>query len=270
MTPREWEKVLKIATDRVRRKILPLARGEDRGRRVGVGAAGDDTIYADQVAENELLRGLRKRAKVLSEEAGTLEHARSATLAIVDPLDGSSNFEHGIPFYCTSVAIAEGSSVDDVRVGVVRDLVTGDVYTAVRGGGARKNGRRIHTSKTEDISQAVAGVDLSRGGAEMARRLAPLLGAARRQVHFGANALELCYMAEGRTDAFVDLRGKIRITDTAAAFLIAEEAGATITEADGGTLEPVFDLAHRFNFVASANPALHRQILELVRRPGEG
>jgi myo-inositol-1(or 4)-monophosphatase len=267
LTPREWEGLLLGATERVRRRVTPLARTGDRGKTVGVGAAGDTTIYADKVAEDVLLRALGRRARVLSEEAGALGEPGLEALAIVDPLDGSSNFEHGIPFYCTSVAIAEGSSIEDITVGVVRDLVSGDVYSAVRKGGARKNGKRIHTSKTGDLSDAVVGIDLSRGGREGARRLVPLLGAARRQVHFGANALELCLMAEGKTDAFVDLRGRIRITDLAGALLIAKEAGATITRDDGGRLEPVFDLSHRLSFVASSNLGLHKQILELI---GEG
>jgi len=269
LTPREWEKLLLGATGRVRRRVSPLARTGGRGRSVGVGAAGDTTIYADKVAEEELLKAVGRRARVLSEEAGPLGDPGLEALAIVDPLDGSSNFEHGIPFYCTSVAIAGGSSIEDIAVGVVRDLVSGDVYSAVRGSGARKNGKRIHTSRTRDLSDAVIGVDLSRGGKEGAQRLAPLVGGARRQVHFGANALELCYLAEGRTDAFVDLRGRIRITDVAAGFLIAKEAGATVSRADGGMLDPVFDLSHRLSFVASSNLGLHKQILELVGKgPG--
>ena len=85
-------------------------------------------------------------------------------------------------------------------------------------------------------------------------------------MHLGANALELCLLAEGRIDAFVDVRGKIRITDFAAAYLIASEAGAKITDADGKKLRPEFDLGHRFSFVASANPSLHKEILQLCNK----
>ncbi|MDG7006931.1 MAG: fructose-1,6-bisphosphatase [Nitrososphaerota archaeon] len=272
MRPYEWERVLFAATERVRRKVAQLSKTEEGGRSLGVGASGDTTIYADRTAEDEILRALEKAGptRVLSEEAGSVGDARAHTLAIVDPLDGSSNFEHGIPFYCTSVAIAEGGSFEDITVGVVRDLVSGDVYSAVRGSGARKNGKRIRASKTDSLSEAVVGIDLSRGGRGIMRRLAPLVTAARRQVHFGANALELCYVAEGRTDAFVDLRGTIRITDAAAALLIAREAGGAITQADGRNLDPVFDLAHRLSFVASANPKLHKEILELIGRGAGG
>ncbi len=271
MKPEEWEKLLLSATERVRGRVAPLSRKGGRGRTVGQGASGDRTIYADKAAEDVILKALsRAEVRVLSEEAGLVGGKGTATLAIVDPLDGSSNFERGIPFYCTSVAIAEGDSLDSVAVGVVRDLVTGDVYSAVRGRGARKNGREIGTSRETELSKAVVGIDLSRGGRGNAERLAPLVGAVKRQIHLGANALELCYMAEGRSDAFVDVRGRIRITDLAAAYLIAAEAGAVITGTDGRKLDATFDLSHRLSFVASANENLHKQILEVVGEPRGG
>ena len=187
----------------------------------------------------------------------------------MDPLDGSSNFARGIPFYCTSVAMVEGDSLDDIMVGVVRDLVSGDVYSAVRGKGARKNGRPIRTSAKTELSKAVVGIDLSKGGRRTVARMAPLLAAVGRQVHFGANALELCFVAEGRTDAFVDLRGRIRVTDLAGAYLIAAEAGAAISGERGEELSATFDLSHRLSFIASGNAAMHREILEVLEGPGE-
>lgn len=266
MSPEEWEGFLLAVTERVRRKVSPLAKKGNRGRALGVGASGDRTIYADKAAEDEIIMSLRKAGpvRILSEEAGMLGDARAAALAVVDPLDGSSNFERGIPFYCTSVAIVEGGRT---KVGVVRDLVTGDAYSAADRRGARKNGGRIRTSRTRDLSEAVIGVDLSRGGSQMAGTVAPLVGASKRLVHLGANALELCYLAEGKTDAFVDLRGRMRITDMAAACLIAAEAGAVVSRPDGEPLSPEFDLSHRLSFVASANGGLHKQILELAKEP---
>ncbi|MDG6988324.1 MAG: hypothetical protein JRN21_03255 [Nitrososphaerota archaeon] len=263
----EWERLLLSSTEAVMRRLAPLARRGGRGTVIGVGAAGDKTIYADKKAEDILLKHILRAggAKVLTEEAGSVGDDDAAILAIVDPLDGSSNFEHGIPFYCTSVALADGRTMDDVRVGVVRDLVTGDVYAARRGKGATKNGKTIRTSRTADPSTAVVGVDLSGTRERMTARQGPLIEGVKRQVHLGANALELCYLAEGKTDAFVDLRGKMRVTDFAAAGLIALEAGAVLTDPRGRRLSPEFDLEHRFNFVASANGELHRKILWLCR-----
>lgn len=261
----ELEKALLEATERVQAKLAPLALQGDRGKSVGIGASGDTTIFADKAAEDELLRTLRPfGVKVLSEEAGETGDSDAKTLAVLDPLDGSSNFERGIPFYCTSAAVAEGGSLEDISFGVVRNLVNRDVYIAKRGQGATKNGRRIRTSRTSKLSEAVVGVDLSRSAPRLIEGLVPLVSAAKRQVHLGANALEICLVAEGRIDAFVDVRGKIRVTDFAAAYLIAKEAGAVITDREGAEPHVKFDLDHRFSFVASSNSALHDEILGLL------
>jgi len=269
MRPEEWEELLLDATERVRGRISALAHKGERGKSLGLGASGDRTLVADKVAEDELMDTLLsvRGTKVLSEEAGLLGDEEGGTLAVVDPLDGSSNFARGIPFYCTSVAVVEGDSLEDIKVGVVRDLVSGDVYHAVRGKGAKKNGRQVHASQVDSLSRAVLGIDISRGGSELVNRLAPLIGTASRQVHFGANALELSYVSDGTIDAFVDVRGKIRITDLAAAYLVAAEAGAELSDAGGKELRAVFDLKHRLSFVASANLQLHKEILRLCEPP---
>jgi len=270
--PEEWEKLLLGATERVRGRISTLVRREERGKSVGIGASGDRTLLADKVAEDELMKALLSvtGTRVLSEEAGFRGDPAGSTLVVVDPLDGSSNFARGIPFYCTSVAVVEWGSLEDVKVGVVRDLVTGDVYHAVRGRGTKRNGVRVQASRAKDVSRAVLGIDISRGSSELITRLAPLVGAASRQVHFGANALELSCISDGTIDAFVDIRGKIRITDLAAAYLVAAEAGAEITDAQGKELRAVFDLKHRLSFVASANVHLHKEILRLCGPAGHG
>lgn len=272
MSPRGWERLLLGATARVRKEVLDIANGGDRGRTVGIGASGDRTIFADKQAEVELLKSLGRvgAVRILSEEAGFAGDPRSKTLAVVDPLDGSSNFERGIPFYCTSVAVVEGDSIEDISVGVVRDLVSGEVYSATRAGGARMNGRTIRTSEVLDPTSAVVGIDLNRSRASQVEGLAPLVSGVKRQVHLGANALEICYLADGRIDAFIDVRRETRITDFAAAYLIAKEAGAKVTGADGKELKPRFDLEHRFSFVASANPHLHGEILKFIHLAKSG
>jgi myo-inositol-1(or 4)-monophosphatase len=261
-----WEKLLVDASERVLASTSAVALKGERGVFVGMGASGDRTTLADKVAEDALLKALGtvEGLRVLSEEAGEVGDRSAKTLAVVDPLDGSSNFIRGIPFYCTSVAIVEGPSLEDVSFGLVRNLVSGDVYSAWRGKGATKNGAPIRTSALDDPSKSVVGVDVSRGEAALVARLAPLIGSAGRVVHFGANALELCLLAEGNLEAFVDLRGRMRVTDFAAAFLIAREAGASISDSSGRALEPALDLAEGFSFVASANVPLHARILGLL------
>jgi myo-inositol-1(or 4)-monophosphatase len=264
----DWERFLLEATEKVQHAVQTLASRGKRGQIVGVGASGDRTLVADKKAEDELIRALSRieGLRVLSEEAGDVGDPKAKLMAIIDPIDGSSNFERGIPFYCTSVAIAKGASLGDTEFGIVRNLVTGDVYTATRGEGAKKNGRRIRTSETVELSTAVVGMDISRASQRTLKGLLPLIARVERQVHYGANALELCFMAEGMTDAFVDVRGRMRTVDFAAAQLIATEAGGTVSSPEGGELRPSMDLASRFSFVASSNESLHRKILECLDR----
>jgi myo-inositol-1(or 4)-monophosphatase len=262
----DWTDLLSDATERVRRLVSEIAVSKDRRLIVGTGAAGDKTLLADRRAEEELLSVLLRveGLRVLSEEAGHRGDAKANLIAVVDPLDGSANFERGIPFYCTSVAIAGGPTIQDVFFGIVRNLVTGDVYLSEKGKGAMKNGETIRASTPLALSESVAAMDLSMAPVELLKGLAPLMSRVRRQVHYGANALELCYLAEGRIDAFVDIRKRMRITDFAAGYLIATEAGALITDEGGRELRWKLDLSERAACVASANAGLHDQILKLL------
>ncbi len=263
----EWKGVLLDAAARAQRVADEAAAGTARGRVVGRGAAGDMTIEADRDAESAILECLSgaEGLRVVSEERGEIGSRESRWTAIVDPIDGSSNFERGIPFYCTSIAIVEGRRLSDARFAVVRNLVNGEVYYAESGKGATKNGGPIATSKAGELEDAVLTIDVSKSKADTVVKLAPLISSVKRQVHFGANALELCYMAEGRVDGVVDIRNRMRVTDYAGAFLIAREAGAVQTTQDGQALDPPLDISSRFGFVASANPTIHQKILQKLK-----
>ncbi|MDA4120821.1 MAG: hypothetical protein OK404_00255 [Thaumarchaeota archaeon] len=262
----DWASLLTEASAKVQSVFETATRDDGLTRVLGVGASGDKTLLADKMAEDELLQALEKveGLRVLSEEAGEVGYRKSKTVAVLDPVDGSANFERGIPFYCTSAAIVEGHTLRGVNFAMVRDLVSGDLYLAQKGKGATKNGKALRTSKTARLSESVVGIDMSRGDKALVNRLGPLVSAAKRQVHYGANALELCLVADGRIEAFVDLRGKMRITDFAAAYLIASEAGAKVTDQEGGDLDPAISLGDRFSFVAAAHDGLHREIMKLL------
>ncbi len=265
-----WESLLGEATERARLKISEVVLRGERSRFLGTGASGDRTLVADHDAEEELFRALSgvSGLRILSEEAGHRGDPKANHVALIDPLDGSSNFERGIPFYCSSVAIADGKELANISHALIRDLVTGDIYYAERGKEATKNGRKLRTSTTKNPSSAVVGIDISMAERATMRRLEPLIGEAKRQVHYGANALELCYLAEGRIDASIDLRKRMRITDFAAGYLIAKEAGATIAGDGSAGLRPAFDLKDRFSYFATANPTLHRKVLRLCKGAG--
>ncbi len=102
---------------------------------------------------------------------------------------------------------------------------------------------------------------------EIAPKLTELIAKTKHIRHFGANALELCYVANGLTDAFVDIRGKLRTTDVAAGFLIINEAGGIVTSPENQALNVELDPKQTLSFIASGNMQIHEKILSLVKCP---
>jgi myo-inositol-1(or 4)-monophosphatase len=100
---------------------------------------------------------------------------------------------------------------------------------------------------------------------EIAPKLTALIQKTKHIRHFGANALELCYVADGTTEAFIDIRGKLRTTDMAAASLIVKEAGGTITTPEGDVLDARLDPKQMVKFIASGNTQIHKALLGLVK-----
>ena len=178
---------------------------------------------------------------VLSEESGLRAGSGSETV-IVDPVDGSTNASRGIPHYCISLCVVDGGStgaavsgpeatVVTPVAGLVRDLVSGEEFTAVPSGGAHLDGHPIAPSGCEHGARAVIGVS-GRPGAELPVWQVRVLGSA---------ALDLCAVACGRLDAYVDLNSNHGVWDYAAGMLICAEAGAWTGEAGGREL---FHLSH--------------------------
>ena len=103
----------------------------------------------------------------------------------------------------------------------------------------------------------------------VAPQLSDLIQATKHIRHFGANALELCYVADGLTDAFVDIRGKLRATDVAAGFFIIKEAGGIVTSPEGKPIDVRLDPKQTLKFVASGNKVIHEKILSVIKSSKE-
>ena len=269
MTPEasHWEDVLGRASIESRAAVLGL--GEGGKKVVGKGASGDTTLLADKAAEEAVMKALGGESGVrfLGEEAGKVGEPSAPFLAVIDPLDGSSNYLRGVPFYCTSIAVAHGRRLSDVLAGHILDLVTGDEYFASKGGGAKKNGMAIRTSEILSLENSTAGLDLSGMQGPRLGNAMEVVKSTRRQLHLGANALELSMLAAGNIDCFVDLREKMRVTDVAAALLILKEAGGVYSRPDGSLLDPELNLKERISVVASGNPELHARLVALLSEP---
>lgn len=270
-----WLKTLVQCKNKVREQIAPLLETVNQPQPdLGIGAGGDPVRKMDLAAENavvDTLVGQGVSFTLISEESGVREYGESPRecYVTVDPIDGTTNLIRGVPFYATSIAVSEKPFLKDVHSALVADLFHDITYTAQKKKGSYRDNQEISPSCNVSLEEAVIGMDLNSYKVErIVPRLTGLIKKTKHIRHFGANALELCYVADGTTDAFIDIRRKLRTTDVAAAYLIVKEAGAILTMPSGKPLDVKLDPGQKVEFVAAANAEMHRTILGLVR-PGK-
>jgi myo-inositol-1(or 4)-monophosphatase len=224
----------------------------------------DLVTEVDRTCEDAILRRLRSafpEDDIITEES-LLEQTGSRYVWFVDPLDGTTNFAHGYPFFCTSVAL----TVDGVAVaGAVYDALKDELFTAERGAGAHLNGRRLGVSSESDLLQSllVTGFpyDLRDDLQAKLRLFNRFMGHARAIRRDGAAALDLCYVAAGRADGFWEER--LQPWDMMAGIVMIEEAGGVITRFDGSPLGLSADQ------IVAAGPALHSAMLQVLGQDRE-
>ncbi len=218
----------------------------------------DLVTEVDEQAERvirEILLGAFPAYGMLAEEGGALVGEEDARW-IVDPLDGTTNYAHGLPIFCVSIALERA---DKVVLGVVHDPMREETYAAERGRGATLNGEPIRVSGTDEPIRALIATGFPYDRIEMPKaldlfgRFAALTRGMRR---LGSTALDLCYVAAGKLDGYYE-RG-IWAWDIAAGSLILEEAGGKVTDYRGGEL----DLESRE--IVASNGALHPAMTELT------
>lgn len=247
----------------IKTAVSGLIGKPEAGITLKIGADGTPTEKIDEVAENAALSVLEADGRsilFISEELGEKKIGGKPEFTfILDPIDGTFNAINNIPFFCVPAAIGN-SDLSDICYGYVRNLINGDIYTAEKGKGAFLNNRKIHVSGLSELSK------LSVLSYSHRPHAVPINNHNVRRVRvFGCSALELCYIASGIFDAFIDMRGMLRVTDIAASKLIVEEAGGRVTDGRGAPLETPLDVKMRVNLIAS-NGVAHDKLLELVSR----
>jgi myo-inositol-1(or 4)-monophosphatase len=272
----DWDHILIQCKNRVQKEIAPLLKTVNKPQpNLGIGAGGDPIKKVDMAAENAIVDTLKEKGisfTLISEESGMKTYGENTSECYVttDPIDGTTNLIRGIRFYATSIAVSNKQDLGSVHAGLVADLLHGTTYTAQKGRGAHRGDQKIKPSKNISLDEAVVGVDLNSYRVErIVPRLTNLIRSTKHIRHLGANALELCYVADGTTDAFVDIRGKLRATDIAAAWLIIEEAGALMTTTSGKPLNVKLSPSEKVEFVAAANEKMHKRILDLIKSEKE-
>jgi len=267
-----WLHILTQSKNNIQEQITPLLKTLTQPQpNLGIGAGGDPIKQIDLTAEKAIIDTIKKHKisfTLISEESGIKKYGKTPHKHYVtaDPIDGTTNLMRGIPFYATSIAVSTKPTLNTVRTALVADLTHGTTYTAQKGKGAYRNNQKITPSKTASLDKAVIGIDLNTYKIQkIAPQLTALIQKTKHIRHLGANALELCYVADSTTDAFIDIRGKLRTTDMAAAWLIIKEADAKITTPKEKPLNVSLSPTQKVAFIAAANQKIHKTILDLIK-----
>ena len=263
-----WSKVLLEAADEVRVQVAALAGTKEAKLGLGIGAGGDVTKKIDKVAEDAIIEVLNRHKAsciLVSEEAGIKAIGDKAEIyLIVDPLDGTNNAIRGIDFYATSLAVSDKPTLDGVFCGLIMDLQCGATFQAEKGKGAYRNGTKIKVSE-EATFDSIIGLDLNGLDESLLIRISPLILTFCHLRHLGANALEICYVAAGLIDAFVDVRHRIRVTDIAAGYILLKEAGGDLFTIDGKEANMVLTPQSRGSIIAG-NKKICQLILDTLNK----
>jgi myo-inositol-1(or 4)-monophosphatase len=253
-----------------------LGKGRMARSAVGTNPKGQEMWAFDAGAEDVVVEFCRTHVpcslRLLSEERGEIPiradlGAPEFTL-IVDPVDGSENFKRGIELTCFSVAVLPVEAPlapAGVVAGLVGNVFTGTVQTAVRGRGAFSGGRRLRTSGVSRLARAMVALECEFDRPGFAGRVEDLMRAAGHTRFLGSSVAVQMGVAEGGIDAYVDVRGTLTPENFMAGALIIEEAGGVVSDARGRPLPAFEKMTDGFMFVASATAELHREVLAALR-----
>ncbi len=272
MTNEQWLDVFRAVGKRMREGLSEILGREGGKVPLGKGAGGDKTFPVDKWAEDIVIASLEKVQQqgetftLISEELGIRKFGDGKKVVLVDPIDGSNNAKSGIPFFSTSIALLNGDRLADLSAAYVINLAVGDEFWAVRGQGAFKNGLRIRTSATEQIT--IVAYEATSPKSDLPR-IMPLLQQAKRTRCFGSTALDLSYLASGALSVFATATAS-RAFDYAAGMLILEEADGVITDLSGERLDHLaVGLDRTVPLLATANERLHLLSMNVLARTGQ-
>ncbi|AZO03640.1 inositol monophosphatase [Mesorhizobium sp. M2A.F.Ca.ET.037.01.1.1] len=237
--------------------------GEVQNLQVSMKGPGDYVSQADRKAEEIVYAELSKARPgyaFLMEERGAVEGEDAQHRWIVDPLDGTTNFLHGIPLFSVSIALERQGQV---VAGVVYNPAMDELYTAERGGGAFMNDRRLRVAGRSKLTDAVIGCGVPHLGRgqhgnfliELRNVMAEVSGVRR----LGSAALDLAYVAAGRMDGFWETG--LSSWDIAAGILLVREAGGFVSDMDGA--QDMLDNGE----VVAGNELIQRALLKTVKKP---
>ncbi len=222
----------------------------------------DLVTEADLAAERFIIEKIRThypRHAILAEESGVTEVAQAEYKWVIDPLDGTTNYAHGYPCYCVSIALEYRGALN---IGVIYDPTRDELFAAEKGLGATLNGRRMRVSETESLSRALVCTGFPynvRDRHDFTREWRNFTLNAHGIRRDGSAALDLAYVAAGRFDGFWE--DGLNAWDMAAGALLVQEAGGTVTNYDNGPLN-----IYQPPIIAS-NGLIHQDMRRVIALP---
>ncbi|WP_374545809.1 inositol monophosphatase [Rhodoblastus sp.] len=237
--------------------------GEVENLQVSVKGPGDFVTIADKKAEKTIFEELSRARPgygFVLEEGGIVEGSDKSHVWHIDPLDGTTNFLHGLPIFAVSIGLErEGQMV----AGVIYNPATDDIFVAEKGQGAYYNNRRIRVAARRDVAEGLIATGIPPlAGAKLHPRFKAELSSVMTRAggvrRLGAASLDLAYVAAGRFDGFWE-RG-LKSWDMAAGLVLVREAGGYLTDADGG--QNYFGTGS----VCCGNEFIHKQLLDLLKK----
>lgn len=268
----DWLKLFKEITSQIQLKTKPLFGSQKAREEIGKNVGGDTSKYIDIIAEDIVVQTLEDKkinCTLISEECGIRNiNNGGEDYIILDAIDGTTNTTRNIPFASTSIAHSRGRRLNDVDVALVKDLYRNRDYTAIkRSARAFEKGKIIQTSSINNIERAIIAINLTpreRLPIQL-NRISPILLKVQKFRQLGSTALEICLVATGALDAFVDIEGISRATDLAAANLILIEAGGLSVTSLNEKLDMSLTERAQFPFVSAANKILCDEILNYLK-----
>ena len=252
--------VMVMAAQKAGRKLV-RDFGEVEHLQVSKKGPADFVSAADKAAERILFEELQKarpKYSFLLEERGTIEGSDTSNRWVIDPLDGTTNFLHGIPHFAISIALERDG---DIYAGVIYNPVTDELYMAEQGCGAYLNGRRLRVSARRDLNQALIATGIPFKGAKdhphFLKQLGAVMSCTAGVRRFGAASLDLAAVAAGRYDGFWET--DLQPWDIAAGIVLVREAGGFVTEINGGA--KMLDSGN----ILAGNDSLHNTLGQLLR-----
>ena len=240
--------------------IHPILGSKEAAKKSQRGAGGDISMQIDLLAEQSVIRTLESEKVdilMISEEIGEIyignknNAIKNQNVLIIDPVDGSNNAVRGIPYCSISIAYAIGKRIKDIKKAVVLDLVSKDIYWAVKGEGAYLNDKKIRVSNLDLSDNCFFELNLPiKNASTYIAKLKPIIERFYRIRILGSSALTLCQVAKGSMEAFINLRESNRLVDVAAGFLILKEAKGRFFSLDGTEIDHELSIDLKFPFVA--------------------